>query len=304
MNHEKTNIQQEMSKIRQRFFVFLDQLEAKLKEFSDAAIPELRKLNNDNEDVYKSAYHRMKAAVMGQLENLRQKAYSVNQEKILGFEYPFSDMDMVRAFNEMRMACYDRYHLFEDRLNQYRTLIDATFSEDLEDQYQRILQEFDTIRKQFNCIKCGAELSIDKIYFTTTYLTCSFCHTQNTFEPSSQAKSLEHLGRSLAEQRTAHLLKASQDANNEAQQAFQAKHRKELDLAFERNPIRRGQLETELESITRQYNEIVDKQVQQYKHYLRSMFDEWNKINPILKEEHERFFQRMLDDYLSTNSKL
>lgn len=30
------------------------------------------------------------------------------------------------------------------------------------------------------------------------------------------------------------------------------------------------------------------------------MFDEWNKINPVMTTEHERFYQRMLDDYTET----
>ena len=239
-----------MQETKERFFIYISKLEDKLKEFAEASIPELIKLNNTDTDEFKREYLRMKSAVLGQLENILKKSREVQEEKITGFQY--SEKDSF-AYYEFRNECYDRLRQLEDLHHQYQRKIEATHSEDYEIKNQKILDEHETIKDKFRCTQCGSPIFIDKIYFTTTYITCLSCGIQNTFEPSSQTKMLEHLGRNLAEQRTKHLLE-----------------------------------EYEINS---------EKSLVLYEKYLRAMFDEWNKINPDMQEEHEKFYNRLLNDY-------
>ncbi|MEC5145614.1 hypothetical protein [Chitinophaga sp. 212800010-3] len=303
MSYDPSVIRNEMRDTQQRFVTFVDKLKARLEEFGEASISELQEMNNNDDDAYKQAYHRMKSAVLGQVESIRKKAHDVMEEKIINYEYPRHDAALSKLFYDMRSVCYDRYNDLDELVQRYRESIDATFSEDLEAQYQYILDEYERIKDKFLCTQCGGGLTIDKVYFTTTYITCPFCGTRNTFEPSSQAKSLEHLGRSLAEKRTDHLLKAYQNNARLEQEMFQQKHKLELDAAFERNSHEKSKLAVALTDAIQQWENAGRDTIKLYENYLRAMFDEWNKINPALTAEHERFYQRMLQDYHESNSK-
>jgi len=46
---------------------------------------------------------------------------------------------------------------------------------------------------------------------------------------------------------------------------------------------------------------LKDKAPKLYQHYLRAMFDEWNKINPDMEQEHEKFYTRLLNEYKTEN---
>ena len=54
---------------------------------------------------------------------------------------------------------------------------------------------------------------------------------------------------------------------------------------------------TTAEMLEKEKQFLEEQQPIKYQQYLRAMFDEWNKINPALTEEHERFYNRLLTDY-------
>jgi len=291
-NENRANAsEQEMNETKDRFFVFLDNLETKLIEFAEASLPELADLGNADTDEYKRAYHRMKAAVIGQIESIRKKASDVKEEKILPFQGS-SD-----SYYKFREACYERYHKLEEQCNLYREKVENTYTEDYEASYQAILNELEIIKNSFCCTQCGNGITIDKIYFTTTYLTCPACQTQNTFEPGSQAKKLEHLGRSLAEQRTRHLLKEHNEIPKKLQQLYLQQHELKLSLIHEKSKAVIVQKEKQIQEFEQQRTELEQKAPQLYRTYLRAMFDEWNKINPTLEQEHEKFYTRLLNEH-------
>ena len=72
----------EMEETKARFFSFIEKLEQKVEEFSASSLPELVEMNQTDTDEYKRSYQRMKAAVIGQLDNMQQKALEVKNEKI------------------------------------------------------------------------------------------------------------------------------------------------------------------------------------------------------------------------------
>ncbi len=283
-----------MKETQERFFVFIEKLKEKLVEFAEAAIPELTEMNNSDTDEYKRSYYRMQSAVLGQLESIIKKARDVKEEKVTYFPYNENSRD---AYYKFRTECYAKYQELEDLYVVYRDKIQDTFSEDYEVKYQNILTEYNSIKEKFNCSQCGSHIIIDKIYFTTTYITCGACSTRNTFEPSTQAKTLEHLGRSLAEQRTKHLLEEHNKSAEIPQQLYLKAHQIKLSLIHEKDKQIIAQKEQEIRELENQKAKIEQKIPILYATYLRAMFDEWNKINPDLQEEHEKFYNRILTEY-------
>lgn len=285
-----------MQETKERFFVFIGKLEEKLKEFAEASIAELEALNKTDPDEFKRGYHRMKSAVLGQLESIRKKATDVKEEKIDRFA-SYDDHHTSTAYYQLRTECYERYEQLEKLHSHYREQVQNTDAEDFEVKYQKILNEYEAIKDKFRCVQCGSPITIEKIYFTTTYITCLACQTRNTFEPSSQAKMLEHIGRSLAEQRTAHLLKEHDAIPEKTQDLYLQGHHLELSLIHERDKKVIAQKTQEIQELQKQKQELESKRPGLYQAYLRAMFDEWNKINPALAEEHEKFYTRLLNDY-------
>jgi hypothetical protein len=189
---------------QERWFVFLEKLEVRMGEMCNAAIPELKAIFKEDQDPYKRAHGRMLAGLLGQLRRMQDQANEVKEDKILGLIYSSG----VFTSNNFREACFNRHYAFEKRCHDYTSLLrEAAGQQDLEAFYQEQLASFALIKDQFTCKQCGGKIAISKMFFIATYVTCLYCQTQNTFMPSIGAQMVLHNARSLAEQRTAHLLK-------------------------------------------------------------------------------------------------
>lgn len=289
-------VNKEMQETKERFFVFISKLEDKLREFTASAIPELMELGKTDESEFKGSYLRMKAAVLGQLESIQKKAAEVKEEKITGFYLQEDNHETTKAYYAFRNDCYERYLQLDELYSNCRKQVESTYSENYEEKYQKILEEHAAIKDKFSCVQCGSAITIDKIYFTTTYLACPSCQTQNTFEPSSQAKMLEHIGRSLAEQRTAHLLEAYDEIPAKTQALYLQKHDLEISLIRESDKKIIEQKTALIKELEQQQQVLEASRPVLYQRYLRAMFDEWNKINPALINEHEKFYTRLLNE--------
>jgi len=291
----------EMNEIRQRWFVFLEKLETRMDELGEAALPDLREAFNQADDPYKQLHSRMLSGIKGQLEQMRDKARKTEEEKIDAFYDRWEDdVDFGGAWHDQlsqfRDDTGDRFRRFEERIESWRQKLDATAEQDLEIEYQKLLDEYEQIKDKFHCKQCGGNIRIEKMFFIATYITCPYCQTQNTFEPSSQARGLEHLGRSLAEQRCAHLLKDYEAEKNKDGDLYHQVHELKIDSI---DADKAGK-KTAAETIARLEDErrvAIKNAPDMYRQYLRAMFDEWNKIVPDLKEQNEKFYQRMLSDF-------
>ncbi len=291
----------QMQQTMERFFAFIEKLEIKLAAFTDTAIPELTAFANENPGDDSMALHRMKSAVLGQIDGIRQKAEQTKEEKITCYLYPSHDPAIKSAYFNLRNACYQRVRQLEDLCTKCRNQVEDACIEDYEAEYSKILEEYESIKNKFTCVQCGSPVSIDKLYFVTTYITCPACQTRNNFNPGSKAKTLEHLGRSLAEQRTKHLLEEHAAASQQAQLLFQQVHRLKLDIHFEKNKEALKEQTARLAQMEQQKLQKINDRDALYQKYLRSMFDEWNKINPALSTQHEEFYKSLLEEYYKRN---
>lgn len=298
----------ELQDSEQRFFAFLEKLEAKIQELCEAAIPELNDLFNNDTDVHKMTFHRMYSGIMGQLENIRKKAYDVNDDKILNLYYNLKSKVSVSSphyqlLNEFRTRCSDRYHkIFDKNYNYWREQIESTREEDFEKKYQQILAEYESIKNGFTCKQCGSGLTIEKIFFISTFITCPSCQTQNTFEPSTQARSLQFLAPNLAEQRVAHLYEAYNYQIELERELYFKSHEMHLSATFEKDKKIKAEKEQKEKEFEVLRQEAIKKAPELFFTYLRAKYDEMHKILPDLKEHNEVRYHNEYDSYRSNFS--
>jgi hypothetical protein len=286
---------------KERLFLFLDKLESKMEELCTAAIPELKELLANDEDLYKRTFHRVYAGVNGQLSNIRQKARDVYDEKINDlYDTIKSEVSVLDPHYDLlsnfRNECSERYNkAFEEKYEYWHNQLEKSQERDLEIEYQKILMEYNAIKNNFNCKQCGGNITIEKIFFIDTYIACSHCQTQNTFEPSSQARNLQNFARNLAEQRAAHLHDAYQIEKNKERELYHKKHELDLSTIHEKDKKVLAAIQVQMDELENQRQEAIKTAPKLYQIYLRAMFDEWNKITPDLKEHHEKLYENQIN---------
>ncbi|MDO5608983.1 MAG: hypothetical protein Q4G08_11070 [Capnocytophaga sp.] len=299
----------EARQTQQRWIVFLEKLEEKAAELTDAAVPELQTVFQ-SEGADSAHYFQMRMGVQGQLENIRRKATDTYEQKMLpifrqaetavGIFHP-----MYTTIQSVLHECQDRYFQeFQGKLQIWKDAIDNVEKErNLEAEYQQIVDEYEAIKDAFRCTQCGGGLHIGKIFFITTHITCPFCQTQNTFEPSTQARKLEFLSRELAEQRSAPLLVAYQAMNGQAHEAWNRYRNLKSDWQFESRIPQKELLKKQLDEAGIAFRESENQANILYEKYLRTMFDHWNELVPELTRNHEGFYQNLLDQHRKTIKK-
>jgi len=290
----------ELQESQQRWFTFLEKLESKMEELATAAIPELKQLLEDDDDFYKRTFHKVYSGVNGQLNNIREKARDTYEEKINDVYYRYDSQVSVLSkhhslLSDFRSACGDRYHdEFENKYDYWRKQIEKTQERDLEIEYEKILNEFETIKDKFNCTQCSGNITIEKIFLIETYITCPYCQTQNTFAPSTQGRNLQNIARGLAEQRTAHLYEEFETENDKERDLYHQRHELSLSKIHESDKKVLSEIQAKMDELEEQRQFAIKNAPKLKQIYLRAMYDEWNKITPDLKEHNEKMYQNQL----------
>ncbi|WP_293915722.1 MULTISPECIES: hypothetical protein [unclassified Sphingobacterium] len=294
LGHENNfHSMEELSKIlienRERLFVFLNKLEVKMQEFTEAALPELEELKIRDEREYGIFY----SGIQGQLNSIIEKAEAIYQDKIeTVYQHLSVEVDslhpMYHKLTDFRITCSDRlYNDFHKKYNYYREQLEHTNQTDYEVLYQKILDEHARIKDRFRCQQCGDTIHLTKIYFITTYLTCPSCQTKNTFRPGTLSQRLEDIGRGLAEQRTRHLLEKYHKEQENERILYHRAHELKLKLASNRT----SELQQQLDMLEEQRQQSLKIAPKYYQEYQRAMFDEWKVLVPDLAEQTENFYQ-------------
>lgn len=284
---------------QQRFFDFLDKIEVRMQELTDAAIPELTEMRNSTEESFKMDFHRMKSGIDGQLENIRKKVYDVHDDKILDVYHEIKhnyspkdkDRDVLDAF---RNDCRNRYNLFEEKYQAARNAVDATDYEDYEIAYQKVLDEYAAIKDKFHCKQCGSPIEIEKIFFINVHLNCSACQTQNTFEPSTQARMVQHFAQDLAHQRSADFYEKYKIESEKERIYYNEMHPLKLSLNFEKDSKIKAETEAKIADLEAKRQESIKNTPLFRKEYLQKKFVEWKKITPDLADHLETRLQNEL----------
>lgn len=305
---KRIDILRELEKKEPRWNVFIDKTITHLDEFCVSAKKELTEAYQADQDQDKKNYGRFLASVKGQMTLLRKKVDTVNNEELQkliskgGATIPF-DCPEYDDFSDLVARCLDKLQAFEDKwdnwFEEFENVSESFLGNDLESKYKSILDEYSRIKNQFKCRQCGSSISIDKIFFTSTYVECPVCSTQNTFEPSSQAEKLLHIALPLAESRVRKL-------NDEYENLC-----KEYDVLAEKVRLSDVERRTSVDRIDNNKSDRINSKLQLtdlavqadkiYKKWLREKYDELSKIIPDLKDHYEAKYDEELKCF--TNSR-
>lgn len=287
----------ELQETKQRWFSFLDKLEARMEELCTAAIPELKQLLLDEDDTYQQTFYKVQSGINGQMNNIRSKANQTYDAKVLDVFYDYKNKadnysDYVYAFRD---ECSDRYQkTFEEKYNYWQEQLAAAAVKDYEIVYADIIEQFEKSKNSFTCKQCGSVLPIEKIFFISTYITCPACSTQNTFEPGSAARSLQYIARGLAEQRTKHLYQSFQEEVEMERTMYHANHELQLSVHFEKDKKVVSEKQQAIAANEQRRQAAIANAPNLNKTYTRALFDEWIAITPDLKEHLEKMYEQHL----------
>jgi hypothetical protein len=147
----------------------------------------------------------------GQVNALRSKAQTTFEQQVEpAFHAKASRYNDTLRRNELHEAARDLFYQLRDERNALdehllakacTNVSDMAANDDLEGRYLRIVQAFAASKDKFFCLNCGGQITIEKIFFIATYVSCPYCRTQNTFQPSDEARSLPGLAERIADQR-------------------------------------------------------------------------------------------------------
>ncbi len=293
----------EIIETENRWITFIGKLKERIIELCEASIPELIAEYQNDKDEHKRAYCSMVSGIVGQINNVEQKADEVCDNQVIKIldkiqDKVMEDDELSDLVDGAIDRCSELLQAFSDFASKWTDTINETTPVDLEKEYQAILDEHEQIKDKFTCKQCGSIIPLPKLLFMITHLQCPACQTQNTFTPSTRASQLEYLGKELAKQRTKHLYMMYEAENNKDQEIYNQIHNLELSVGFDEEEINQ-KLKTQIAELEISRKKAIANTPKLHKKYLRAMFDELNKIVPDLKEENEKVYLSCLkENYL------
>ncbi|MDR2034854.1 MAG: hypothetical protein LBP89_09585 [Helicobacteraceae bacterium] len=293
-DEELDDLREEIEDRQTRWFAFTNKLEERAKELFDEALPQLRALRKSDEDIYKSNYNKALSGVCGQLSAIRDKAFKAKDKEIVDFNYYAKDKipsshSLSKKLDKFWYDANEEFERFDMAIYELdkRLLEDA--ENDLEGEYQEIIDSFNAQKGNFKCSQCGATLQIERIFFIDVNVACGVCASQNSFEPSSQARRLQFIANDLAKKRCKPLLKAYEEEEQKERDLYQQAHELRLNAIHE-SARRKAEIEKERDRLNKLREEAIKNAPRLYSLYLRAVCDELNKILPEFKEHHEKMY--------------
>ena len=234
--------------LMERATEFFGKLQQRADELAQEATESGQLIADADTDPFKRSFAQFKSGILAQFTAILQKG---NQT--------FSSQIMPKAgFTEMAPLS-ELFSTWQQHVTDRMTgVFDNIQERDLEKEYADTQAEYAVAREQAHCKQCGAKLEIKQFYFMATYITCSYCQTQNTFDPGSKARMMEHLARPLAELRNKPLYDRYREERNRAGVKAAAPY---------------------------------------YEAFAKGMAAEMDKILPGMEEQHRNFYRRMMHEY-------
>lgn len=236
--------------LRQKLETFLHKLSERSTELYQEVLANAQEIADTDQDVYKRNYYQFKSGVIAQFNAIIQKGANTFHTQVI----PKAGWSHQIVLSEL----YNNWHA--KVLAQMTGAFENVQERDLEKLYSEAMAEFEENREKFECKQCGAKLKIDKFYFIDTYIQCTFCHTQNNFDPGSKAKGIEIFVYPLAELRCHHL---------------KTVHKK---IYKEQGP---------------------GAGFQSFEYYAKALTEQMDQILPGLEDQHRDFYNRLIHDYKS-----
>lgn len=246
--NDTTNTSTSKTPLVLRLETFLDKLHQRAEEIYTEIRATAQSIADADNDPFKRSFLQFKSGMIAQFTAIMQKGSNTYQAEVIPKASTTELIKLSQMFNEWHLSV----------LNMMTSAFDQVSERDLEKEYTEIMTAYGYNKDRFHCKQCGGKLEISSFYFTATYVACPYCRTQNTFDPGSKVRMLEHLARPLAELRC----KALYEKYRQYRSDFGAQNAKE-----------------------------------KYREYLQALINEMDNILPGMESQHRNFYDRLLSDY-------
>lgn len=234
--------------ITARARTFFTKMEERAQQIMEEARASGQVVADADSDPYKRSFLQFKGAIIAQFTVIIQKGSTTYQTQI-----------MPNAGGAEMITLSQLYSNWNTKIvTMMNSAFDGVVERNLEQEYKDIMESYNLARDKFNCKQCGAKLTISQFYFQASYITCEYCQTQNTFDPGTKARMMEHIARPLAASRCL-----------EQYELFREERAKGGARAA--TPV--------------------------YEAYLKAVIHEMDELLPGLHEQHQHFYNRMMNDY-------
>lgn len=299
-----------MTEIETRWCLFLEKLEARMKELSEASIPELEEMFIVDEDMHKRTYYNFLQSIKAQINNINDKAEDVQDKNVSDpldiIEDEITDMDNDKLsdfFHDLSDRCQKRGEQFGEKVSYWLDELDKTQIQDYELKYKAIHDEYQQVKDKFCCKQCSSPIPINRIYFISTHIMCPSCQTQNTFHPSTRTSELDNIGRLLAEQRTIHLLEAAEQEESREREIYDQIHNLRIErigYEIDDDTAKIAELDAGIQQLEAQRLTADDNVYQMRLDHLKAMFEEWIKLVPELEDQNRKIYNSRLKEFERT----
>ena len=194
-----------MKDLEQRFRVFIEKLTERAESLAEETRGAIQEIYDEDADPYKRSFGNFLMGVKGQFKGIIDKAEEVFKQQIKPHAPSFLKTQTPEG--ELQEQWFRKIHDdFEKWKDKMRDLADSIENHvkkpSAEEKLREIVEEYNAVKDKFHCSQCGANLEIKELYFISTYITCPYCQTQNTFVPSDKMREFEFVAKDFAEEKT------------------------------------------------------------------------------------------------------
>ena len=194
-----------MKDLEQRFRVFIEKLTERAESLAKETSDSIQEIYDEDADPYKRSFGNFLMGVKGQFKGIIDKAEEVFKQQIKPHAPSFLKTQTPEGELQEQWfrKIHDDFEKWKDKMRDLAESIENQVKKpSAEEKLREIVEEYNAVKDSFHCSQCGASLKIKELYFISTYITCPYCQTQNTFIPSDKMREYEFVAKDFAEEKT------------------------------------------------------------------------------------------------------
>lgn len=194
-----------MKDLEQRFRVFIEKLTERAESLAEETRDAIQEIYDEDADPYKRSFGNFLMGVKGQFNGIIDKAEEVFKQQIKPHAPSFLKTQTPEGELQEQWfrKIHDDFEKWKDKMRDLAESIENQVKKpSAEEKLREIVEEYNAVKDKFHCSQCGANLEIKELYFISTYITCPYCQTQNTFVPSDKMREFEFVAKDFAEEKT------------------------------------------------------------------------------------------------------
>ena len=194
-----------MKDLEQRFRVFIEKLTERAESLAEETRGAIQEIYDEDADPYKRSFGNFLMGVKGQFNGIIDKAEEVFKQQIKPHAPSFVKTQTPEGEIQEQWfrKIHDDFEKWKDKMRDLAESIENQVKKpSAEEKLREIVEEYNAVKDKFHCSQCGANLEIKELYFISTYITCPYCQTQNTFVPSDKMREFEFVAKDFAEEKT------------------------------------------------------------------------------------------------------